>query len=1773
MRYCQQCGHFENLDQFVGSNRSCKMSLDRRSAIAQASKQKGGRSIRSRDQQVGREQSTNDNTSSDKGDASGSAWGSPAEIARTESGKRIAPGDQSCMTRDIDLAADSSNPQSQSLGSRLIGIPAPSRAAGISHEQPALVGGSSTNPNSTIQLSCATHKARGDDTTVPHTNGPLGPNQQKSAAPLNSSGSIGLAGLNLQPTPGGGWPNAEMSGCGGGSRSGGVDGASGNFGGGLILGARRPMCSQLGSADAPLSAVLSHRESTHPRAASKSLTPSEVQQMITPGGLAGSAQWAPSGSGSIGAARGFCGGMSGVAAAAGTASGNQTLTYPRSGRLLGATSAQPSLFSAAPSPVVAALGAASLLGIHDPRLEMQLQDIVNSAQLEGQGWYGGASATAMEVSAYTSNGGDGLGHGEAHTLRGGFCSGDGATISQQMYDCFAGAEPGPVARAGLDTTVGNGRHFLRCGPGSASLNNAVAGGSINNQPSALGPSATSAPGRWHQAVGGGGGSGSSHWRADLDSRGHTHGNSTSLETCIQYLQRQQQQQQQQPVSQQQTCAYGHSSAGVGGGMGADANPQGIAGRRSTRELLRYRPEEPDQLVRMALKLTNRSPDELEPSTIASLRQMLSVYDKLQSVQGYVRPGCTQLIVDAHRTLDTGPPGPAAAAGGGRGGSGGGSRDTAPRVPLFDNRGNAACTSRGGIGSRFLSGSGLSDRDGSASKPPSSSSSWYGDSNYNSQQSGEMPMSLREMLLDAGVATDAEALLRNPVVLTALRDIATCNETALICQIDDLALSVGKDGTVEETFKLHELPTIVAASCAAISGDNAAAGVTVYGTHLESIGVIFWARMHGVCYQLQSCVGRSGGVELRLPALPQVGLLQLEAGTPGGMAVGPSYPLLVLPSAETVVEIHAIASAMGPASLRRFIADFGFVLGVNALLSQPLNGVVPAKCSPLVSLFTQTTDISNSLGTWGSTDSASIGCRHVSEQGASSSVDATADTAITEIERVRSAETAFISAVAAFSPPQSQQAAPRRRVIMSRCNSRNSSPPCSSGAGCGSLFGLAADPTEAMTNADDEQVVDLLLNTGAVRNLLETSLALLRVLVDRRMLYCTKLLVSRLCELAERFPDRVHCGLAPLPDPGSGFGIMHSAAQAGDMELLLSLLELEGLLGEHCSLFARGVNGVTPLHLMALLPQAPQLLGSLQRLHPEVKQALLSSTADDGMTPLQLYQMLHMPGMESQTGAHVGTAITMPACGSLPSPARVGEGSMSRTTFVVAGGGAGPAPVLRLDAAAGTVSGTTAVPVDMLIAAAAAPELGIQSEPWSAQINSAAPPGLVGRARPVVAERRSVREMAAALMKNRAVSHSADDLLKSDGYHDCGNVAAGDGSDVHAVAGVADVSAAAHITPLVAAATIPSELSRRRPVGQQRMYQCRQTSQPAYSTAPTSMAHAMLEAAACGSLSVNTRQDMEDISRPRTSTATARLVAVTSESAATSAIARGQQAAGLKPPFPWSSFPQLARDECAVAAGDVSNAGASEEVRDTAVAMPFTTLLEAQGKAWAAQGKEPTSATVALLRNRSVGAAGHLIDPMKTLVVSMVADERLAAVATRAVDGVDDSACGGEESVASTSSFGASNSTCCSVRNAAAAIAVALSASEPWTLPMEPSFWARPSVHDEQSLLQQQQPQSLRRRGLQAASPAVAEAALAEVAENSRVGFDNSFHNTRPEETEAQGALGATPIRRPDSVLVAAVGAAHAVAGVGSQGDSWPPTEAEELEGQGVRVRTASACEQ
>lgn len=81
-----------------------------------------------------------------------------------------------------------------------------------------------------------------------------------------------------------------------------------------------------------------------------------------------------------------------------------------------------------------------------------------------------------------------------------------------------------------------------------------------------------------------------------------------------------------------------------------------------------------------------------------------------------------------------------------------------------------------------------------------------------------------------------------------------------------------------------------------------------------------------------------------------------------------------------------------------------------------------------------------------------------------------------------------------------------------------------------------------------------------------------------MLHCNSLIASRLVQLMERFPDRVHSGLAPTPPPaGAAFCLMHCAARAGDLEVLSPLMALERLMGQHCSLLAKGEHKNTWQH--------------------------------------------------------------------------------------------------------------------------------------------------------------------------------------------------------------------------------------------------------------------------------------------------------------------------------------------------------------------------------------------------------------------------------------------------------------------------------------------------------------------------------------------------------------------------------------------------------------------
>lgn len=83
---------------------------------------------------------------------------------------------------------------------------------------------------------------------------------------------------------------------------------------------------------------------------------------------------------------------------------------------------------------------------------------------------------------------------------------------------------------------------------------------------------------------------------------------------------------------------------------------------------------------------------------------------------------------------------------------------------------------------------------------------------------------------------------------------------------------------------------------------------------------------------------------------------------------------------------------------------------------------------------------------------------------------------------------------------------------------------------------------------------------------------------RRLVHCTRAVLSALSELAQRFPHRLSARLAPPPPPPrSAFGLMHAAVRAGDPDAAAALAALEEVLGGHCSLLASGEGKSDSVH--------------------------------------------------------------------------------------------------------------------------------------------------------------------------------------------------------------------------------------------------------------------------------------------------------------------------------------------------------------------------------------------------------------------------------------------------------------------------------------------------------------------------------------------------------------------------------------------------------------------
>ncbi|KXZ45913.1 hypothetical protein GPECTOR_49g497 [Gonium pectorale] len=1262
------------------------MSLARRSAIAQAMKGKGG-SVKSRDRGGSRETSTSDNTSSDKADGSaggsaggsggkGSIWSKPHDKSEVEGGSGPQP-----YLRDVDLATDSS---SQGFGG----------FGGIMGHAGAGVGGISFGASAPPSL-----PARVSPQLPPGAETGLGPDMPQLTCSQR---------------------------------------------------AMLPMVNQLLHKHA---AAQQQQQQQQPPTAPPQHP--AVQQPAW-GGYGYGVGAAAGGGASTGGAAGLR--WSSVSAPLATGASNSSTGWGSGVGLR--TQARP-LFSTASVPVLSRVGP-GLPGLRDPALELQFQDIVNAVRQEGQGWFNGGDADSCAdfgggSGVYGANWSAGqMGPPEVFTLADAV-----RRDSSQQAASRRGGAPGTAAAAMMASLAAAPQPSVRYAGANGTA--AVAAASVAAAEAAAGAMDLEAMDGLLSALDGFddcvslGGVAAGPAGASAPPVDHCRGSSScsSLLACMQYLDEPEQAEQQRrqhllPMEP----GGGPRCGGVGGFAGAvpgNGNGNGLS----------YRPGQPDPLVRVAIKLTNRSPDELDPSTVASLRKLLSVYDKLQGMQGYVRPGCTQLLIDAHVAHDHAATAAAAAAAGGGGGS--------------------AASSSGG----------------DCSGPPTSSVSVSLEETSSSMSLQPPPFLSPEAL--GGPLAGADALLNDPRVIGAVGEVARNSGSALTLQLEELAVSVGMDGSIESVSRPVDVPTIVATSCVALAAGCTASPVVVYGTNLDGPSVAFWARLHGVCYELMATPSPDGGLVLRLPPLPGPGLLHLEAellaGPEGGssqdqgeaeagqaqaveprpdrqgrggwgrgrpVAVGPSYPLLVLPTGAAVDELHGVAGLMGPASLRRFVADFGFLLGLPALLSQPLCGVVPVRYGAAATAAAPGEAGAGQAApstAWGSTEScagketatlsaesgedgagagkagdtnpgrllkftfrelpasgtgagsagsptpgsartshdssvlpaapaseawdtpggdASAGGASSAGAGAAPGAPAKSDGpamgAVVSAGTVAAAVAGVAAAAsAAAAAATAASAAARRRGLSGgaagpdglargacvRASGAGTGTPLSDPASAGSAggAGAAADPLEGMTNADDEEVVEALMSGPAVRSLLASSTALLRLMLDSRMANCVIAAAAALSELHERCPDRVHAGLAPQQQQqtatrraaggepaaaarggggGGMFGLMHAAARAGDLAALAALLPLRAVLGDECNLLARGASGVTPLHLMALLPQAPRLFVGLQRLLPGLEQALVAVRADDGVTPFQLYTLVHMnPGGSPQPPASAG----------------------------------------------------------------------------------------------------------------------------------------------------------------------------------------------------------------------------------------------------------------------------------------------------------------------------------------------------------------------------------------------------------------------------------------------------------------------------------------------------------------------------------------------------------
>ncbi|KAG2494543.1 hypothetical protein HYH03_007310 [Edaphochlamys debaryana] len=1368
IRYCQQCGHFEGLDLFLGNNRSCTASLDRRcnaggapnKSKSTAAKQKRHRAGADQKDQSpapgGRDTFSGDDaavgntgTTSSKGEAGG------VSRSKITSGKELEDGGGASgtrggttLSRDVDMGADSVD--RAVFGSRAAHPDA--RARSSSGAANSADGRSASLP---LPHAPGTLGLQAPPVAAAHSLTALGADAAAAAAIQLASSLFPTACLPAAAPPPAGaalWPSvthdkiagavaaaaaaaasafATALGCGAGAGEAGV--VAGAVGGppGWPAAMQQLAVMQAGQ-------QLAQRTALH---LGQGAAPGAPAPFLPATGGFHATAWAPSALGAASAAAPGALAALGPAPAAGAAGGP---------------------------------GGRASLALH-PLLDVELDEAMRSARVEPSGYW-----AAREERAEEAHAGSGL---LASALREGILRGPASSRPASgpgvvMQDLAATAAAGGGGATGTLTGAGAASVAGAGAPSNAlaMLHSALPAPPLAPHGAAMDLGALSAiddPALWFFE--------------------HQHDDEDMLQAPPSPL-------GPPPEELQPRLQVAGPQAPVGGlgsmgsaPLGPRLDPQlapiaplamgqGPAAAGPSADLLLaastpmpsgYRVGEGECLVRLSFKLTSCTPDELDPRTLASVQRMLSVYDNLQSMEGYARPGCTLLVIDAYvsaprQTLPSsrasssgkgawpGLPGvPRDAEAGGESRSGLAS-DAGSAYTLASHLTTAMSSGYSGVASIMQAGSTF--RAG-ADEPFSSGQSWAtGAGRQDSCIGGSMtcgaPGAVEgepgagAALAAAEPATGTSAgdggggggvrrgsreagrgrllgsntLAVTGQVMEALRELASVNLTSVEMQLEDMSLSMHQDGSLAgmRVLERQQLPTITAASVAAVVVGADPTEVTLYGTGLTGPHTRLWGRMHGAFLPLPARPAPGGGggfVVVTLPPLAEPGLLQLEASVeppsppptaaaaflrlPGGVGasaagtgdgrdgavgaaavLGPAYPLLVLPGPEAVAEVQALASTLAPSSLRRFVVDAGRLLGLGPLLDLPYNGVRPVKGSAAPgtqahhaavvadgdTVTSAATAVSD--GSWGSGRSeeaeayihdtlrSSAGGSGAGECGRAlqmlpadwESVLAAARFAESPYEQLPPAPAPATGSLIqrlrdTLAPPATGEAG-HTRILSSVVGSAAGMAaaagsvverPCyaTGGASVGGGGAAAAadedDPSAAMTNGDDEAVVAAVLGDEAARALLASSVALLTALVHRRLPACIEVLASALGDLARRFPHRLRPELAPPLPPGRP-GLLHAAARGGEGRSLAPLLALAGVLGAHASLTAPGPAGVTPLHLLALRPDAPRLLPALQAEHAGLTQALLTAQSHDGRTPLQLYAMRHLAGDESARAA-------------------------------------------------------------------------------------------------------------------------------------------------------------------------------------------------------------------------------------------------------------------------------------------------------------------------------------------------------------------------------------------------------------------------------------------------------------------------------------------------------------------------------------------------------------